>query len=151
MPPLDASTRAHLPDTAFAYVDSTGRRRLPINDVAHVRNALSRFDQTAFESDEAKERARQRLLRAVISATAASGYAHMTIADVVERARVSRKVFYEHFRDKQACFIAACNEGAEIMFARILHAVPALRVRPASASRPLRSLLAAHPLTASDA
>ena len=64
MPPLDASTRAHLPDTAFAYVDSTGRRRLPINDVAHVRNALSRFDQTAFESDEAKERARQRLLRA---------------------------------------------------------------------------------------
>ena len=64
MPPLDADTRARLPDSAFAYIDSAGRRRLPINDTAHVRNALSRFEQTSFESDEAKERARERLLRA---------------------------------------------------------------------------------------
>src|SRR6266700_792847 len=46
----------------------------------------------------------------------------MSSLSVVERARVSRKVFYEHFGDKQACFIAACTEGAEIMFARILDA-----------------------------
>lgn len=64
MPQLAASARARLPDTAFAYVDSQGRRRLPINDASHVRNALARFDQTAFEDDVARERARQRLLRA---------------------------------------------------------------------------------------
>ena len=64
MPPLAAIARARLPDSAFAYIDSQGRRRLPINDASHVRNALARFDQTAFEDDVARERARQRLLRA---------------------------------------------------------------------------------------
>lgn len=61
---LDSTTRAKLPDTAFAYVDSRGRRRLPINDEAHVRNALARFEQVAFESAAARERARKRLLNA---------------------------------------------------------------------------------------
>jgi class 3 adenylate cyclase len=64
MPTLDSRSRAHLPDSAFAYVDSAGRRRLPINDESHVRNALARFEQTAFEDDAARERARGRLLRA---------------------------------------------------------------------------------------
>jgi len=64
MPPLRASERAQLPDTAFAYIDSTGKRRLPIHDASHVRNALSRFNQVAFENDDARDRARSRLLRA---------------------------------------------------------------------------------------
>jgi len=64
VPTLAASARARLPDSAFAYVDSQKRRRLPIHDASHVRNALARFDQTAFEDDVARERARQRLLRA---------------------------------------------------------------------------------------
>lgn len=64
MPELAASARARLPDSAFAYVDSRGNRRLPIHDASHVRNALARFDQVAFEDEGARERARQRLLRA---------------------------------------------------------------------------------------
>ena len=64
MPTLSETARKRLPDSAFAYVDSRGVRRLPINDASHVRNALSRFDQVAFEDDAARERARQRLLRA---------------------------------------------------------------------------------------
>ena len=64
MPPLGAKERAQLPDSAFAYIDSQGRRRLPINDAAHVRNALARFSQVAFEDDAARDRARNRLLRA---------------------------------------------------------------------------------------
>jgi class 3 adenylate cyclase len=61
---LKASDRARLPDSAFAYVDSKGRRRLPIHDEAHVRNALARFERVAFEDDAARERARRRLLNA---------------------------------------------------------------------------------------
>jgi class 3 adenylate cyclase len=61
---LDAKKRASLPDSAFAYVDSQGNRRLPIHDEAHVRNALSRFNQVRFESREAKERSFRRLLQA---------------------------------------------------------------------------------------
>ena len=61
---LGASERAQLPDSAFAYVDSQGKRRLPINDAAHVRNALSRFSQVTFEDEAARDAARIRLLRA---------------------------------------------------------------------------------------
>jgi class 3 adenylate cyclase len=61
---LSAQARRQLPDSAFAYIDSRGRRRLPINDAAHVRNALARFGQVVFEDEAARDRARSRLLRA---------------------------------------------------------------------------------------
>src|SRR5215211_6472308 len=64
MPRLGAKDRAQLPDSVFAYIDSRGRRRLPINDASHVRNALARFNQVAFEADAARDRARGRLPRA---------------------------------------------------------------------------------------
>jgi class 3 adenylate cyclase len=64
MPRLDPSERAALPDRAFAYIDSSGRRRLPIHDAAHVRNALVRFGQVGFETESAREQARLRLLNA---------------------------------------------------------------------------------------
>ena len=64
MSQLSSKKRARLPKSAFAYVDAKGRRRLPINDESHVRNALARFNQVAFEDEAAKERARKRLLTA---------------------------------------------------------------------------------------
>ena len=64
MSDLTASERRTLPDSAFAYVDSGGRRSLPIHDEAHVRNALARFNRVMFEDEDARDRARSRLLRA---------------------------------------------------------------------------------------
>ena len=64
MSQLDPKKRAQLPNSAFAYVDSRGRRRLPLTDESHVRNALARFNQVAFEDEAARERARKRLLGA---------------------------------------------------------------------------------------
>jgi class 3 adenylate cyclase len=61
---LRSTKRSELRDNAFAYVDSKGRRRLPIHDEAHVRNALARFSQVLFEDDTARDAARTRLLRA---------------------------------------------------------------------------------------
>jgi len=61
---LAASKRARMPASAFAYVDSRGRRRLPIHDESHVRNALARFSRVGFENDAARERTRTRLLNA---------------------------------------------------------------------------------------
>jgi class 3 adenylate cyclase len=61
---LEPADRARLPDSAFAYVDGRGRRRLPINDAGHVRNALARFNQVVFEDETAREQARTRLLKA---------------------------------------------------------------------------------------
>ena len=64
MAELGAKERAQLPDSAFAYIDSNGRRRLPIHDEAHVRNALARFNRILFEDEAARDRARTRLLKA---------------------------------------------------------------------------------------
>jgi class 3 adenylate cyclase len=62
MSQLTTKIRSQLRNAAFAYVDSKGRRRLPIHDEVHVRNALARFSQTRFENDAARERARKKLL-----------------------------------------------------------------------------------------
>ena len=64
MAELDARDRAKLPDSAFAYIDSGGRRRLPIHDEAHVRNALGRFNRLLFDDETVRDRARTRLLKA---------------------------------------------------------------------------------------
>src|SRR5919107_1660184 len=64
MSPLSRRERRRLPDSAFAYIDSGGKRWLPINDSVHVRNALARFGQVDFEDEEARDRARLRLLHA---------------------------------------------------------------------------------------
>jgi class 3 adenylate cyclase len=64
MADLRAKERAALPDSAFAYIDSTGKRRLPIHDEPHLRNALARFDRVNFEDEAARDRARGRVLRA---------------------------------------------------------------------------------------
>lgn len=61
---LSTRKRARLPDRAFAYIDSRGRRRLPVHDKAHVKNALARFSRVVFETDAAREQTRRRLLNA---------------------------------------------------------------------------------------
>lgn len=64
MAELDAEARDDLEKDDFAYVDSEGGEHLPIHDESHVRNAISRWNQTDFESKAAKERARKKILAA---------------------------------------------------------------------------------------
>jgi hypothetical protein len=61
---LDAQDRDKLRSSQFAYVDKEGGEHLPLNDASHVRNAMARFNQTEFESQAAKERARKKILAA---------------------------------------------------------------------------------------
>lgn len=56
--------RDKLSRNQFAYVDRDGGEHLPIHDESHVRNAISRWNQTDFESKAAKEEARKKILRA---------------------------------------------------------------------------------------
>src|SRR3990172_2077980 len=64
MAKLSDRDRNNLPDSAFAYVDAKGVRRLPIYDESHVRNALARFEQVKFQDEAARDKARRRLLQA---------------------------------------------------------------------------------------
>lgn len=66
---------------------------------------------------------RGRLLEAMAAAVAEQGYAATTVADVIARAGVSRKTFYEHFADKHACFLAAWESGFEFMLGLVVQAV----------------------------
>jgi hypothetical protein len=61
---LTETGRKHIARKNFAYVDSEGGEHLPIHDEDHVRNAIARFNQTAFESIDAKEKARRKILAA---------------------------------------------------------------------------------------
>jgi AcrR family transcriptional regulator len=56
------------------------------------------------------------------AAVAELGYANVRIADVVDRARVSRQSFYEQFPDKEACFLAAHERGIELILERLAQA-----------------------------
>ena len=65
------------------------------------------------------ESQRERLLVAMADATATKGYANVAVADVIERAGVSRRSFYEHFANKQECFLAAYDAGVEALLRAI--------------------------------
>jgi len=57
---------------------------------------------------------RHRMITAMVAAVADKGYTNVAVADVVQRARVSRATFYEQFEDKTDCFVAAfhwCVDG----------------------------------------
>ncbi|MBB5918910.1 AcrR family transcriptional regulator [Nocardia transvalensis] len=62
---------------------------------------------------------RGRLMLAMAEVVAEKGYAATTVADVLKRARVSRLSFYEHFANKEACFVAAYDLVAGEVASRI--------------------------------
>ncbi len=65
---------------------------------------------------------RGRMLAAMAEAVAEKGYAATTVADVVGRAGVSRKTFYEHFNDKEECFLAAWDAGVQTLIEALTRA-----------------------------
>jgi AcrR family transcriptional regulator len=55
----------------------------------------------------------ERLIEAMIATAARYGYGETSVARVVAHAGVSRATFYQHFADKEACFLAAYREVAQ--------------------------------------
>jgi AcrR family transcriptional regulator len=67
---------------------------------------------------------RQRMLEAMAETVAVKGYAGTTVGHVVAGAGVSRKTFYEHFSDKEDCFLAAFDSGVDALLDAIAAAEP---------------------------
>jgi AcrR family transcriptional regulator len=61
--------------------------------------------------DQVAASQRGRIVAAMTEAVGEGGYHDLRIADVIGRAGVSRKTFYEHFDDKEDCFIAAYEQA----------------------------------------
>ena len=95
---------------------------------------------------------RARMLDGVVRAVAERGYASVTVADVVGIAGVSRRTFYEHFVDKQDCFLAAYEAGVQVLIGEILRAMEGAsedwRDRLRVALTAYTSVLASEPLFA---
>lgn len=66
---------------------------------------------------------RERILVAMLKAVNEIGYRALTVQDVLSRAGVSRPTFYEHFEDKEDCFLTAFDVSAERLQARVQAAV----------------------------
>lgn len=66
-----------------------------------------------------------RMLAAMTEAVADKGYAEATVADVIERARVSRKTFYDSFANKEDCFAAAYEAATDVLTTAVADAVEA--------------------------
>jgi AcrR family transcriptional regulator/DNA-binding MarR family transcriptional regulator len=54
---------------------------------------------------------RSRMLAAALAAVEEVGYGRMTVAQVISRAKVSRKTFYDVFADREDCFLAALEQA----------------------------------------
>jgi AcrR family transcriptional regulator len=55
---------------------------------------------------------RERLVVAMLMAASELGYRETNVQDVIDRAGVSRPTFYEHFSNKEDCFLAAFDTSA---------------------------------------
>ena len=64
--------------------------------------------------EEVATNQRLRLLEGMIDAIGEKGYAATTVSDVIRRAGVSRKAFYEHFANKEECFLATYDSIAAV-------------------------------------
>lgn len=66
---------------------------------------------------------RDRLLAGMGEAVAELGLQRTTVADVVRRARTSRRTFYEHFEDRDACYLALFDAAVDAQMAEVAAAV----------------------------
>ncbi|MBE1531181.1 TetR/AcrR family transcriptional regulator [Actinomadura algeriensis] len=100
----------------------TQSRRLP-----RGRHALAR--------EEVRRIQRSRLCAAMAEVMAEKGYVDTSVADVLQRATVSRQSFYELFDSKLDCFNAAFECAGELLLERLAEDVPAPAAPPAPADR----------------
>jgi AcrR family transcriptional regulator len=64
----------------------------------------------------------ERVLRALAATVAEKGYSAATVAEVIERAGTSYRVFYGHFGNKEEAVLAALDSGSAQMLASVLPA-----------------------------
>ena len=64
----------------------------------------------------------ERVLRALAATVAEKGYKETTVAEVVDRAGTSHRVFYGHFANKEEALLAALDSGSAQMLAAVLPA-----------------------------
>ena len=71
------------------------------------------------------ENQRERILAAVADVVSAASYGEMTVEGIIVTAGISRRTFYEHFRNKDDAFLAAYDAITTQLVGEVLPAVEA--------------------------
>jgi AcrR family transcriptional regulator len=83
---------------------------------------VQRSENSDIPRRRSREAHRRRAVAAMADAVAEQGYANTTVGDVLGRARMSRRTFYELFRNRQECFLAAYDAALEGAMDRLARA-----------------------------
>jgi AcrR family transcriptional regulator len=102
---------------------SEGREALQRNSMFGEMTPLPRGPHR-LSREEVQASQRTRLLTAIVDLVAERGYADTTITAIARKAGVSPNVFYEHFADREACFVAAYDAFTTTLFERMGRMVP---------------------------
>ena len=70
-----------------------------------------------------EENQRERILTAVGDVTSAASYAELTVEGIIVTAGVSRRTFYEHFKNKEDAFLAAYDSITARMSEQVVAAI----------------------------
>ena len=84
---------------------------------------------------------RERVMAGMIIAVEEHGYANTTVGDIAKAARISRRTLYEHFPDKQACFLAAYGRIADQLMSEVVTAARAAPPGPERTHTAVKSYL----------
>ena len=84
---------------------------------------------------------RERIVTALVDTVAERGYNATTVANITKAASVSRRTFYEHFADKEACFLAAYEMVADHIAASMRAAADVFEEWPQKVRAALATML----------
>ncbi|MDQ2629923.1 MAG: TetR/AcrR family transcriptional regulator [Actinomycetota bacterium] len=110
-----ASDRIQLtPDTLLAAIGDDWPPEQVQTALELLANSSGKFPSGVrkLPSDLIRAIQRERLIVAMLNAVADLGYLGTNVQDVIDRAGVSRPTFYEHFSNKEDCFLAAFDTTA---------------------------------------
>ena len=113
----------------MAQSKSSGRKRPPGQPARAAKGSRARSEgqlpsgRHGLSREDVVSSQRQRLLDAMAELCASDGYIEVSVAAVVERAKVSRATFYQLFRDKEDCFVATMEEGLRRLMDAVMPSV----------------------------
>jgi AcrR family transcriptional regulator len=71
------------------------------------------------ETEEGRDAQHARLMEGLAASIREKGLAQTQVADIVRHAHASRRTFYKHFEDKEACFVELMNTLSDAFLAAV--------------------------------
>src|SRR5690348_973912 len=92
----------------FGHWRTTESMATPWGDAAMLRERRLKPGPSQTQA-ETRRNQRERLFAALVGTVASQGFEATSVADILELSGVARSSFYEHFKGKEDCFLAALD------------------------------------------